>query len=143
MGCKRFISNGTAAQSNLLWQGMTKHPFHGVDYRPWPLTGSVGRLCLVGGLASWIHKYDEFLMKLGLTLILLTIVQWWRDVTREATFQGKHTKKVEDGMRIGIILFFFFRGVLLLRLFLGLFPLGAEAQRGVGGCLAPDRSVWH
>jgi len=84
---------------------MTKHPFHVVDYRPWPLTGSVGRLCLVGGLASWIHKYDEFLMKLGLTLILLTIVQWWRDVTREATFQGKHTKKVEDGMRIGIILF--------------------------------------
>ena len=52
-----------------------------------------------------MHKYDEFLMKLGLALILLTIVQWWRDVTRESTFQGKHTNKVEDGMRIGMVLF--------------------------------------
>jgi len=84
---------------------MTKHPFHIVDYRPWPLTGSVGRMCLVGGLASWMHKYDEFLIKLGLALILLTIVQWWRDVTRESTFQGKHTNKVEDGMRMGMVLF--------------------------------------
>merc|ERR1712025_388505 len=104
--------------------------------------GSVGRLCLVGGLASWIHKYDEFLMKLGLTLILLTIVQWWRDVTREATFQGKHQESGGwDAYRYNSV--YFFRGVLLLLLFLGLFPLGAEAQRGVGGCLAPDRSVWH
>ena len=62
-------------------------------------------MCLVRGLASWMHKYDEFLMKLGLALILLTVVQWWRDVSREATFQGKHTQKVEDGMRLGMVLF--------------------------------------
>ena len=84
---------------------MTKHPFHIVDYRPWPLTGSVGRLCLVGGMASWINKFENSLIKLGLILILLTIIQWWRDVTRESTFQGKHTEKVENGMRMGIVLF--------------------------------------
>ena len=84
---------------------MTKHPFHIVDFSPWPLTGSVGRMCLVAGLASWIHRYDEFLFKLGSALILLTMVQWWRDVSREATFQGKHTTKVESGIRIGIVLF--------------------------------------
>ena len=44
-------------------------------------------------------------MKLGLIMILLTMIQWWRDVTRESTFQGKHTEKVETGMRIGIVLF--------------------------------------
>ena len=81
------------------------HPFHLVDARPWPLTGSIGRLCLVGGLASWIHKFDSDLMQIGLGLILLTIVLWWRDVTREATHLGAHTNKVEDGIRIGIVLF--------------------------------------
>ena len=54
---------------------MTKHPFHIVDYRPWPLTGSLGRLFLVAGLAAYINKYDQRLMGLGLILILATMVQ--------------------------------------------------------------------
>ena len=84
---------------------MTKHPFHIVDYRPWPLTGALGSLFLVTGLASWMHKYENNFMLVGLFLIILTIIQWWRDVTREATFQGKHTEKVEKGIRIGMLLF--------------------------------------
>ena len=54
---------------------MTKHPFHIVDYRPWPLTGSLGSLFLVRGLAAYINKFDHRLMALGLVLILATIVQ--------------------------------------------------------------------
>ena len=84
---------------------MTKHPFHIVDFRPWPLTGAVGSLFIVTGLAAWIHKFDNNFIYVGLGLIILTIIQWWRDVTREATFQGKHTEKVEKGMRLGILLF--------------------------------------
>lgn len=33
------------------------------------------------------------------------MIQWWRDVRREAVFQGKHSLKVESGLRIGIALF--------------------------------------
>ena len=84
---------------------MIKHPFHIVDYSPWPLTGSVGAFSLVAGIAAWFNKYDQTLIYFGLILIGLTIIQWWRDVTREATFQGKHTKKVELGIRLGILLF--------------------------------------
>lgn len=54
---------------------MTKHPFHIVDYRPWPLTGSVGRLCLVAGLAAYAHKYDARLIWAGFGLILATMAQ--------------------------------------------------------------------
>lgn len=54
---------------------MTKHPYHIVDYRPWPLTGAIGRLCLAGGIASWVSKYENSLMKLGIVLVLLTMIQ--------------------------------------------------------------------
>ena len=33
------------------------------------------------------------------------MVKWWRDVVREATFQGRHTAIVEKGLRYGMILF--------------------------------------
>ena len=84
---------------------MTKHPFHIVDYRPWPLSGAIGRICLVRGIAAWIHKYDNKLIVIGFIIIRLTIIQWWRDIRREGTFQGKHTEKVQHGLRLGITLF--------------------------------------
>lgn len=84
----------------------TKHPFHIVDSSPWPLTGAGGSFFLLTGLSRWIHKYDKGVLFLfGLTLIAVTIALWWRDVRREATYQGKHTDKVENGIRTGIILF--------------------------------------
>ena len=84
---------------------MTNHPFHLVDASPWPMTGSCGAFFLVSGLAGWFHRFDRYLRIIGLVLILMTMVQWWRDVCREATFQGKHTYKVEGGLRIGMLLF--------------------------------------
>lgn len=84
---------------------MTKHPFHIVDARPWPLTGALGAIFLVGGIAGWVNKFDDSLIFVGMICIGATVIQWWRDVIRESTLQGKHTKKVETGMRIGIILF--------------------------------------
>jgi len=84
---------------------MTKHPFHIVDPRPWPLTRACGTLFLLSGLVGLITKYDKILIWLGIILLIGTIWQWWRDVTREATIQGKHTGKVEDRLRIGMLLF--------------------------------------
>lgn len=41
----------------------------------------------------------------GLIITLLIIFQWWRDITRERTFQGLHSSKVFLRIKIGIILF--------------------------------------
>lgn len=84
---------------------MNNHPFHLVEKSPWPLTGSIGLITSISGLIIWFHKLQINLIIIGTSIILLTIVQWWRDVTRESTFQGIHTKKVIIRMKIGIILF--------------------------------------
>ena len=81
------------------------HPFHIVDPSPWPLTGATGAMLTVSGLAIWFHFHYTSLLFLGLTLLVFTVIQWWRDVIREGTFQGHHTPPVQNGLRFGIILF--------------------------------------
>lgn len=84
---------------------MNNHPFHLVDKRPWPITGSIGLLTLILGIIIWFHMLKMRLLLLGVIIILLTKIQWWRDVTRESTFQGLHTIKVILRIKLGIILF--------------------------------------
>nr|WNH42668.1 cytochrome c oxidase subunit 3 [Neoperla amoena] len=81
------------------------HPYHLVDQSPWPLTGAIGALATVSGLVKWFHHYDTSLLTLGLIITSLTMIQWWRDITREGTFQGLHTLPVTLGLRWGMILF--------------------------------------
>jgi len=42
---------------------------------------------------------------MGILILLLVSFQWWRDISRESTFQGLHTHKVIIGLKWGIILF--------------------------------------
>lgn len=81
------------------------HPFHLVDYSPWPLTGAIGVIVLVRGIVKWFHNFNINLLILGYFIVILTIYQWWRDICREGTYQGKHTILVIKGLRWGIILF--------------------------------------
>lgn len=81
------------------------HPFHLVNYRPWPLTGAIGAITLTAGLTKWFHQFNNNLFFLGNLITILTIIQWWRDISREGTFQGLHTKEVVKGLQWGIILF--------------------------------------
>jgi len=81
------------------------HPFHLVDKRPWPVVGAFGVITLVTGIAKWFHTFDIRLFILGIVTTVLVIIQWWRDVTREGTYQGHHTAIVGVGLRWGIILF--------------------------------------
>lgn len=83
----------------------SNHPFHLVDYSPWPLTGAIGAITTVAGIVKWFHQYDISLFTLGNIITILTVYQWWRDVSREGTFQGLHTYQVTIGLRWGIILF--------------------------------------
>jgi len=54
---------------------------------------------------AWFHIKEIILFYISLILILIIIHQWWRDISREASYQGLHTYIVETGLRWGIILF--------------------------------------
>nr|APX39612.1 cytochrome c oxidase subunit 3 [Cryptocephalus androgyne] len=81
------------------------HPFHLVDYSPWPIISAIGTMTMMTGLIQWFHQFNHNLLLMGLLINIIVSIQWWRDVLRESTFQGQHTMKVSMGMRWGMILF--------------------------------------
>jgi cytochrome c oxidase subunit 3 len=83
------------------------HPFHLSDPSPWPLFVSLGILGLVIGNVLGLHLCSgaKDLIKDSSYFIAFCMLCWWRDVVRESTFEGKHTKAVQKGLRYGMLLF--------------------------------------
>ena len=86
-----------------------KHPYHLVDPSPWPIVGAISALLLTGGMVLFMHGIWGFggkiVLALGVLGVLGTMFFWWRDVVKEATFQGYHSPVVQIGMRYGMALF--------------------------------------
>jgi cytochrome c oxidase subunit 3 len=87
--------------------GGHKHPYHLVDPSPWPIVGSIAGGLLATGAVIFMHSDHKewWLMAFGFIAVLLVMAVWWRDVIREATFQGYHTPVVQLGLRYGMALF--------------------------------------
>nr|AAU13939.1 cytochrome c oxidase subunit III [Bothropolys sp. SP-2004] len=81
------------------------HPYHMVNPSPWPILAALGVFITMTGLVNWFHSTTSYLMLLGNILIVSVSIQWWRDVTRESTFQGLHTIPTVYGLKWGMVLF--------------------------------------
>nr|YP_010631652.1 cytochrome c oxidase subunit III [Propomacrus bimucronatus]AFQ62293.1 cytochrome c oxidase subunit III [Cheironitis sp. MJTNT-2012]WBP61430.1 cytochrome c oxidase subunit III [Propomacrus bimucronatus] len=81
------------------------HPFHLVDISPWPILGAFSAMITMIGIIKWFHMFDNKLFILGTLIMMMIMYQWWRDISREGTFQGLHTYPVTMGLRWGMILF--------------------------------------
>ena len=86
---------------------LQRHPFHLVDPSPWPIFGSLSALCTTIGAVMWMHSYVNggFMFAFGFVGLLYTMAVWWRDIVKEATYEGHHTVAVQTGLRWGMILF--------------------------------------
>nr|YP_010175194.1 cytochrome c oxidase subunit III [Olidiana tongmaiensis]QSJ61399.1 cytochrome c oxidase subunit III [Olidiana tongmaiensis] len=84
---------------------MNNHPFHLVDNSPWPITTSMGLLTMTSGLTMMFMKSEYMTLIMGMMITTMSAMQWWRDVIRESTYQGLHTKKVMTSMKLGMMLF--------------------------------------
>nr|YP_073352.1 cytochrome c oxidase subunit III [Graptacme eborea]AAT98395.1 cytochrome c oxidase subunit III [Graptacme eborea] len=84
---------------------MFRNAFHLVEMSPWPILSAGGALMLTSGLIFFMHSNSSFILIISLFYLLLVMAQWWRDVIRESTFMGYHTKPVIKGLRLGMCLF--------------------------------------
>lgn len=83
----------------------TYHPYHLVDPSPWPYVMSCAVLLTTLGTVVYFHYSQLFLVLLGLVSIALCMFLWLKDVVRESTFQGYHTKIAVYGLKLGFLLF--------------------------------------
>jgi cytochrome c oxidase subunit 3 len=125
------------------------HPFHIVDPSPWPLVASLGAFFTVFGLTMYMHFYKNglLLFTLGLILLVSTMAIWWRDVIREATFEGHHTSYVRKGLKLGMILFIASEVMLFFAFFWSFFNASLNPTVEIG-CVWPPKGIvainpWH
>jgi len=117
-----------------------RHTFHLVDVSPWPIIGGSAAFILTNGAVMYFHSFKNgsFVMFFGLFLVILTMAVWWRDVIREATFEGHHTKIVQKGLRYSMILFIVSEVMFFLAFFWAFFHSSLAPTVELGSVWPPE-----
>ncbi len=115
-------------------------PLHLVSISYWPFFGAFGAFTFVFGVVMKMHGFSggSFLYKFGLFLVVLTMLNWWLDVIREATFEGQHTKAVQIGLRLGVILFIVSEIMFFFGFFWAFFHSSFNPVCFIGGVWTPN-----
>lgn len=116
-----------------------KHPFHIVDPSPWPFFTSMSAFYTVIGLVMYLHFYEKGSKVLfsGLCLLALSMAFWWRDVIREATFEGQHTSYVRKGLKLGMLLFIVSEAMIFFAFFWAFFHSSLNPVPEIGSVWPP------
>lgn len=120
---------------------MIFHPFHLVEKRPWPFSRSIAALALTLGFIRYFHNLDFYLLIIAYIIIITSAFQWWRDISREASFQGFHTKWVLKGLKLGIILFILSEIFFFISFFWSFFHRSLSPNIEIGG-LWPPKNIY-
>ncbi|MGP1253825.1 MAG: cytochrome c oxidase subunit 3 [Kiloniellales bacterium] len=125
------------------------HPYHLVDPSPWPLIGAFSGGVFAVGLVLFMHDITAWLLPIGVVMLIVTMIGWWREVVDEATFQKVHTPVVQLGLRYGMLLFIasevmFFAAFFWAYFDPALFPDDAKQvarTEALGGVWPPEGTV--
>lgn len=115
------------------------HPFHIVDASPWPLLTALSAFVMLLGTALYLHFYQRgfYLFSVGLISLILCAASWWKDVIREATFEGQHTSYVRNGIKMGMVLFIISEVMLFFAFFWAFFHSSLNPVPEIGSVWPP------
>nr|BBF98335.1 cytochrome c oxidase subunit 3 [Goniomonas avonlea] len=116
-----------------------RHPYHLIDPSPWPLLVSIAAFVTAISLVLYMHNYTNggIMLILGFFFLLSIMAIWWRDVIRESSFQGHHTKPVQAGLRWGMILFIVSEVMFFFAFFFAFFWSSLGPNIELGGIWPP------
>lgn len=116
-----------------------RHPFHLVDSSPWPFLIGLTSLSVTVSFVMYMQCYigGYYFFVFSFLILINFSFFWWRDVTREATFQGHHTKKVQLGLRIGMLLFILSEILFFFAFFWAFFTSSLSPNLDIGGIWPP------
>ena len=116
------------------------HPFHLVDPSPWPFFTALSVLYTTTGAVMYMHSYTSgfLLLSFGILLLILIASIWWRDVVREGTYEGRHTKAVEQGLALGMVLFIVSEIMFFFAFFWAYFHISLSPAIEIGSTWPPN-----
>ena len=84
-----------------------QHQYHLVDPSPLPIFTAFSLLVVAFGAILFMHEkfLGKLVLPMGIFLVLSCLFSWWRDVIKEARQDHAHTKIVQKGLSIGMIIF--------------------------------------
>ena len=115
-------------------------PYHLVAPSPWPINVSFALLGMaIAGVMS-MHGYflGGLLFTLASSLTLFGMSFWFKDISDEATYEGCHTKQVQRGLTIGVLLFIVSEVFAFLSVFWAFFHSALSPAIEIGGCWPPQ-----
>lgn len=104
-----------------------RSPYHFVNNRPWPILAGLGALGLTSILICYFYTKWSIGALIRLLFTILVSFHWWRDIAREGSQDGIHTFKVQDGLRLGLILFIVSEVIFFSSFFWAFFYSGSNA----------------
>lgn len=113
------------------------HPFHIVDFSPWPLIIRLSAFSLFSSIIGLINFQEiKFLLLNFITITLISFL-WWRDVGRESKLQGLHLNPIIDGLKIGILLFIVSEILFFISFFWAFFHVSLSPNLEIGSLWPP------
>jgi cytochrome c oxidase subunit 3 len=117
-----------------------QHPFHMVCPSPWPLMTSFSLLALVFGFLSYFHyfKAGNYHFSISFLIVCFFLFRWFCDIITESTFEGNHTLKVQEGIRLGMGLFIISEIMFFFSFFWAFFHCTLSPSIGLGFMWPPQ-----
>nr|AGR50846.1 cytochrome c oxidase subunit 3 [Mimachlamys senatoria] len=100
---------------------MKRCPFHRVDHSPWPFLTAWGLGLTAISFVQFLHGEPLYWVLVSLGGSVLCIYWWFVDIVTEATFMGKHTIRVQRGIRIGFCFFLLSESMFFISFFWAFF----------------------
>lgn len=84
-----------------------RHFYHMVTPSPWPFLTAFNAFVMVLGGVMYMHFFlgGGYVLLWGMLNLIFIVSLWLRDVIREATFEGMHSKIVQKNLKFGFALF--------------------------------------
>nr|AOS49780.1 cytochrome c oxidase subunit III [Aleurocanthus camelliae] len=116
---------------------MSNHFFHLVNVSPWPILTSLSLLNLASSVIEWTLTGGYQFLFMFIAQVSLVSYQWWRDVVREAFYEGWRSAKTNTMISAGVMLFILSEVCFFSSFFWAYFYYSLSPDHSIGLCWPP------
>ena len=118
---------------------MKRHQFHLIDSSIWPFISSLGVSNFLISMVFFMQqtKNSGWMLLIAFIFLVVIMLSWWRDVIREGSYLGDHTRVVQVGLRMGFILFMLSELMIFFALFWSFYHYSLSVSVDLGGIWPP------